>query len=208
MKRCPQCNRLYSDMTEKCPQCGILLSAGGAVNNNGGNVGQQPQNNYGAAQNSYQQPQNDYSAAQNNYQQPQNTYRNPNEDYRPNGNNAPQSSPTMQYSNGKMGFGEAISTCFGKYATFSGRASKAEFWWFYLFTLLISWAAQIIVNFNVLIGLIIMVAVDVPFLAVSWRRAHDVGKCGAFMLIPLYNLILALKKGDDFYNQYGDVPVK
>ena len=36
-------------------------------------------------------------------------------------------------------FGEAITVCFSKYATFTGRASRSEFWWFNLFWLLMSW---------------------------------------------------------------------
>ena len=37
-----------------------------------------------------------------------------------------------------MTFGESISTCFSKYAVFEGRASRPEFWWFFLFTVLTS----------------------------------------------------------------------
>ncbi|HAL37550.1 MAG TPA: DUF805 domain-containing protein, partial [Polaromonas sp.] len=43
-----------------------------------------------------------------------------------------------------MNFGQAISTCLSKYATFSGRASRPEFWWFFLFQLLVSVAASIV----------------------------------------------------------------
>ena len=32
-----------------------------------------------------------------------------------------------------MGFTESVKTVFSKFATFSGRASRSEFWWFYLF---------------------------------------------------------------------------
>lgn len=37
-----------------------------------------------------------------------------------------------------MGFGEAISTCFSKYATFQGRARRSEFWFFYLFMAIVN----------------------------------------------------------------------
>ena len=37
-----------------------------------------------------------------------------------------------------MGFGEAISTCFRKYATFQGRARRSEFWYFYLFLVIVN----------------------------------------------------------------------
>mgnify|MGYP006300608017 FL=1 len=35
-----------------------------------------------------------------------------------------------------MGFQDAVRTCLGNYATFSGRAPRAEFWWFAVFVLL------------------------------------------------------------------------
>jgi len=35
-----------------------------------------------------------------------------------------------------MNFAESIKTCFKKYATFSGRASRSEFWWWMLFVML------------------------------------------------------------------------
>ena len=40
-----------------------------------------------------------------------------------------------------MGFGQAIGTCFRKYVTFSGRAARAEFWWFVLLWAIVSAAA-------------------------------------------------------------------
>ena len=36
-----------------------------------------------------------------------------------------------------MNFGQAISTCFSKYVTFTGRASRPEFWWFFLFQVIV-----------------------------------------------------------------------
>ena len=42
-----------------------------------------------------------------------------------------------------MGFGEAIRTCFSKYATFAGRAPRSEYWWFTLFTSIVATLALI-----------------------------------------------------------------
>ena len=53
----------------------------------------------------------------------------------------------INYSNLKemlgivMNFTQSISTCMKKYVTFSGRATRSEFWWFYLFTVLVNFAA-------------------------------------------------------------------
>ena len=38
-----------------------------------------------------------------------------------------------------MSFMEAIKACYAKYFTFSGRARRSEFWWFYLFSSIVNW---------------------------------------------------------------------
>ena len=79
-------------------------------------------------------------------------------------------------------FGQAISSCLSKYATFSGRASRPEFWWFFLFQILISLAASMLgetINGLVALGLLL------PALAVGTRRLHDIGKSGWWQLIML-----------------------
>ncbi len=43
-----------------------------------------------------------------------------------------------------MGFGEAIRVCFSKYADFSGRASRSEYWFFVLFSILVNFGARIV----------------------------------------------------------------
>jgi len=45
--------------------------------------------------------------------------------------------------NEQMTFGKAIATCLAKYFDFNGRASRAEYWWFYLFTILLSWGQSL-----------------------------------------------------------------
>lgn len=79
-----------------------------------------------------------------------------------------------------MTFGESISICFKKYATFEGRASRSEYWWFFLFTFLASMAAGIISEtFSALFSL----AVLLPSLAVGARRLHDTDRSGWFLLL-------------------------
>ena len=81
-----------------------------------------------------------------------------------------------------MNFGQAISICLFKYATFSNRASRPEFWWFAVFQFLVSAAAGLLgetVNYLVLIGLLL------PALAVDTRRLHDIGKSGWWQLVML-----------------------
>jgi uncharacterized membrane protein YhaH (DUF805 family) len=89
-----------------------------------------------------------------------------------------------------MNFQTAISTCFSKYGTFKGRATRSEFWWFYLFTLLMSWGATIVGNstvhgFGSVLSSLISLAFFVPTLAVGCRRLHDIGRTGWWQLLML-----------------------
>ena len=81
-----------------------------------------------------------------------------------------------------MNFGQAISVCLSKYATFTGRASRPEFWWFFLFQILISIAASMLGD--VIAGLVSL-GLLLPALAVGTRRLHDIGKSGWWQLIML-----------------------
>lgn len=56
------------------------------------------------------------------------------------------------------------------------------------------------------ISTVYSLAVLVPSIAVAVRRMHDVNKSGWFILIPIYNLILAVTEGDKGSNQYGPDP--
>ncbi len=89
-----------------------------------------------------------------------------------------------------MTFGESISTCFSKYATFDGRASRSEYWWWFLFTFLASAAAGIV---SQSVSGLFSLAVLLPSLAVGVRRLHDTDRSGWFLLlwfIPLIGWII------------------
>ncbi len=85
-----------------------------------------------------------------------------------------------------MTFGESIRTCFSKYATFSGRASRSEYWWFFLFNFLVSLGCGMISD--TLSGLFSL-AVLLPSLAVGVRRLHDIDKSGWFLLVWLIPVV-------------------
>ena len=89
-----------------------------------------------------------------------------------------------------MNFKNAIKTCLkDKYANFKGRASRSEFWFFYLF-LVIGYAisiSTIFISIKLFIGTmsIFVLAMIIPSLAVAVRRLHDINKSGWFILLPL-----------------------
>lgn len=85
-----------------------------------------------------------------------------------------------------MTFGESIQTCFSKYADFSGRASRSEYWWWVLFCALAAIVSGIVSS---TIYLLICVVMLLPSIAVCTRRLHDVDKSGWFQLLNLVPLI-------------------
>ncbi|MBI3519407.1 MAG: DUF805 domain-containing protein [Bacteroidetes bacterium] len=94
------------------------------------------------------------------------------------------------------------------YATFSGRARRKEYWMFFLFNMIVSFILGMVgalIKFE-LIGSLYSLAVLLPSIAVGVRRMHDVGKSGWFILIPIYNLILACTDGEQGENAYGPDP--
>jgi len=84
-----------------------------------------------------------------------------------------------------MNLGQAISNCLSHYATFSGRASRSEFWWFFLFQVLVSVAASMLSE--KLTGLVSL-ALLLPALAVGARRLHDIGKSGWWQLLMILGI--------------------
>ena len=72
---------------------------------------------------------------------------------------------------------EHIKVCFAKYAAFSGRASRPEFWWFALFYFFGQYVS-VLVSPSLHTAFILLTSV--PYLAVGWRRLHDSGRSGWF----------------------------
>jgi len=81
---------------------------------------------------------------------------------------------------------DAVKVCFSKYADFSGRASRAEYWWFFLFILLVSAATSLFSN--TLSGLFSL-ATLVPSIAAAARRLHDTNRSGWWQLIVLVPVV-------------------
>jgi len=96
------------------------------------------------------------------------------------------------------------------YVNFEGRARRSEYWYFFLFNIIISVAltrVAMMTNSKVsFLSNIYALATFLPALAVTIRRMHDVGKSGWFCLIPIYNIILCATAGDVGDNEYGADP--
>lgn len=107
------------------------------------------------------------------------------------------------------------------YTAFSGRARRKEYWMFFLFNMIISYAlnflGQMLVDslgtLAALPSAIYGLAVLIPSIAVCVRRLHDINKSGWFMLIALipiiggiWLLIKLASEGDKGANQYGEDP--
>lgn len=112
-----------------------------------------------------------------------------------------------------MSFSDAVRTCFRKYITFSGRASRPEYWWFILFVVLGGLVASMVdaalfggaevvnVTYNSdgtsvstyssaefgdgPASTLFSLATLVPMLAAGWRRMHDTGRSGLYLLYPI-----------------------
>lgn len=97
-------------------------------------------------------------------------------------------------NNGSVGFAEAIKLFFVNCVDFSGRASKSEYLWSCLFTVL----SGITIGFTIFIpfiGIIIagisFLLLAVPSISVTVRRLHDIGKPGiwCFLILVPFGII-------------------
>lgn len=100
-------------------------------------------------------------------------------------------------------FGQAVQRFFKKYATFSGRASRSEYWWVQLFLYLVSLVFALLMFagmsttpsgeyslngfgwFMVVVTSVWGLAIIIPSLALTMRRLHDANFSGWFILLGL-----------------------
>jgi uncharacterized membrane protein YhaH (DUF805 family) len=85
-----------------------------------------------------------------------------------------------------MNFTESVSTCFNKYATFTCTASRSEFWWFWLFTVV---ASIVLDKLSGTLNGIFALATLVPSVAVACRRLHDTDRSGWWQLLVFVPII-------------------
>jgi uncharacterized membrane protein YhaH (DUF805 family) len=110
-----------------------------------------------------------------------------------------------------MNFWDAAKTCFRKYADFTGRAVRPEYWYFVLFVLIV----QIILRFIYApLSILFALAVLVPQIAVGARRLHDTGRSGWWLLLGLVPIVGAIvlivwfcQKSEPIANRFGPPPL-
>jgi len=137
----------------------------------------------------------------------------------PDGYGAPGYAAASPYSaagpSEQMGMGAAVRSVLTQYVTFSGRARRSEYWWFYLAYVIASFAAGIIdaVIRTSVFAIIVGLGLLLPTLAVGVRRLHDIGKSGWWLLIGLIPLVggivllvFACRDSQPGTNQWGPSP--
>ena len=118
-----------------------------------------------------------------------------------------------------MNFFQSIETCLKKYFYFSGRASRSEFWYFFLFIVLggifttgldAIFQLEESSSINSWFALLTLI----PSFSVQCRRLHDINRSGWWILIWLTVIGIFLliywhiKKGVPKKNKYGEIPLK
>lgn len=131
----------------------------------------------------------------------------------------------------QVSYGAAVRRAFDNYATFSGRASRSEYWWFYLFYFVVFFSLyvgglilMITCEYDhqalMIIGIILMIiaglfnlACILPNLSLTFRRLHDTGRsgwnwCWSFVPLvgPIMLLIFLIQPSQMYENAYGPVP--
>ena len=121
----------------------------------------------------------------------------------------------------KMGLIEANKICFYKYFDFKGRARRAEYWYFILFIILVSFILGFIEGFTgafdntdrSIYADIFSIFIIIPSISVSVRRLHDINRSGWWVLLTFLIIIGSIilliwhcKDSDKEINRFGPNP--
>jgi uncharacterized membrane protein YhaH (DUF805 family) len=104
-----------------------------------------------------------------------------------------------------------------KYADFSGRARRKEYWMFVLVYLLISIVIGFVLGLiggilglgstlSDIVSLIVALGLLIPSISVGVRRLHDIGRSGWWILVPIVNLVFMFFDSQPGTNEYGANP--
>ena len=115
-----------------------------------------------------------------------------------------------------MKFGQAIASCYSKYAVFSGRASRSEFWFFVLLQYILLFGCLMFYPMGIGLQLFSLVALGnfLPYVSVLVRRLHDTDHSGWWYwlgLVPLVGVVVLLiwfcTRGTAGSNRFGQDPL-
>ena len=112
-----------------------------------------------------------------------------------------------------MTFVESVEHVFSNYFNAEGTASRSEYWWWYLFTILASIAVSllgVILDYFTGIEFIstiltwgLSILILIPNICVQIRRYHDINRSGWWILCPIVNMVFLFFAGDEGENDYG-----
>lgn len=110
---------------------------------------------------------------------------------------------------------DAVRSVLSHDATFSGRSRRSEFWWFTLFSAVLSLVLGIVDRAigSSILGYVVSLALLLPTIAVTVRRLHDTGRSGLWYLIVLIPVVGAIilivwcaKDSEPEPNRFGPSP--
>lgn len=101
-----------------------------------------------------------------------------------------------------------------KYAVFGGRASRTEYWMFFLFHLIIAFCVGVVSGIlegpastdQSVLGSIYQLATIIPSISVGCRRIHDTGRSGWWLIVPIMSLVYLVEEGTKGNNKFGPNP--
>ncbi len=115
-----------------------------------------------------------------------------------------------------MDFMTAVKFCLNNYFTIQGRGQRSQYWWFYLFFVILTVVANVIDGMTgiPILSLIVALGLLAPNICVAIRRMHDKDKSGWWLLIAfvpligfLYILYLFVTRGTEGDNRFGPDPL-
>lgn len=168
--KCPDCGEVYSENMQSCPNCGCP------------NDKWKPQTEEVKEQ-QQEKPNSETSSKQQN------------------------SNISVSISNGKTDWANYAYECgvliwhtfSRRYLSFTGRASRREFWSFLIFLVCLGTLEELTTGTTIFWP----IALFLPSVSVYVRRMHDINKSGWWTLVPIASSFLALKKSDEGENDYG-----
>jgi uncharacterized membrane protein YhaH (DUF805 family) len=134
-------------------------------------------------------------------------------------NSRPNSSTSTEANQTSMNFVKSFNICYEKYAEFSGRSIRSEYWYFtlyvFIFNIILGLLEFVIgPGFVILSVLLIMAFIFIPSISVTVRRLHDTDRSGwwaLLLIVPLIGFLVLLiflcQRGTPGPNRFGPDPL-